>query len=192
MPEQGKPAPFGIDQETGQEWLYRAIQAHGFCVSAMLHKRMGIDHIRHCGFWSMLLMIVVFMCSADPAIMAYFSIWFCVVSRHRAEASRAIRLGVKRHTFYDGEPVLALMLPLVGTEARARLVEPLFAFLAGVLLMSLSPALGGFIAIGAFSLGALESLTRAILERRVRDIANKQIEGDIISQAVQARIEHWQ
>jgi hypothetical protein len=78
--------------------------------------------------------------------------------------------GRHAHSRYNGTPRICRLLPRLDEVQIKLYVEPVLVFLAGVLLLAITPPLGSFLMFSAFGLFASVAMVEAYQRQRTMDL----------------------
>jgi hypothetical protein len=120
---------------------------------------------------SLILMIAYGGFANCQEIGLYIPVWLVMVVVRRLTADK------RQHSRAQGYPWLCRRIPFVRNEYQARVIEPWVCFFAGIFLMSLSPALGNFVAAGCVPLLAVLMTEVAALQARKQAMEDAQKEA---------------
>jgi hypothetical protein len=112
-----------------------------------------------------------------PLIPLYL---FCV-ALHGLNAFMERRRGRFIHTYYNGEPWLAMQVLRVKDEMKAKgIVEPLLAAALGFYLLQFDQGAGLYFIGGAMAMSAAHQMLVRRDERRVDDVRNSMFENEAL------------
>jgi hypothetical protein len=150
----------------------------GSCVwTPLTRQQHGLRFPGMYGFLCWLGMIVAGCFSADPGpVMGFIACWSCTVLIRRAQARLLAWNGVYEHSLYDGFPGLVLdLFPWLGSEAKARNVEPILCGCVAYGVAGVFTSLGHVLMIGAVSLAAVRVLDARNNSLEVMQLRDQQI-----------------
>jgi hypothetical protein len=157
--------------------LYAACKIHAFCFWPIIRRDFGTDALGFPAFFALVLMLLVGSLGRIPEMFPYLGLWLVMLICQRARTFRLVRQGAVWHSRYEGTPWLALCIPLIRTETRAkRLMEPVLCLLAGVVLYQFSQGLGVFVMAGWFSLAMVDGIDRELDRKRLAAMRDAEIE----------------
>jgi hypothetical protein len=157
--------------------FYAVAKVHAMCFWPIIRCDFGTEGLGFAAFFAMILMLAVGALSRTPELFPYLGFWVVAVLCQRARTLRLVKQGLVGHSRYEGTPWLALRIPRMRTEARAkRLGEPVLCLLAGVALYPLSPGLGLFVMAGFLSLTVVDSIHRELERKRLAAMRDAEIE----------------
>ena len=164
--------------------LYIAAKGMAACVWPFIRSHPGVHALGAPGVIALLIILLYAAGQNAPEMMTYLVVWFLVVAFRNAQARRQERRGRGEHSRYDGWPWLAMRLPFVRDEVKAKGVEPFVCFAIGVFICPLSEPMGKFVMLGAVGLllvRVMELRANEVRARRMRDamIEMRQLSEDL-------------
>lgn len=125
----------------------------------------------------------IFWSRDDPrwlwALLALYSV-MCI--RHRLNIWRRIVRGESGlHSMYDGISRLERFFPKASEQKIKSFHEPAWMFFIGIGSLAVSPELGCFFILCAFGMGVQSGLMFAHDRQRTLDLADAQIEGQLLA-----------
>jgi len=161
--------------------LYAAAKVHAMCFWPIIRRDFGTEALGFPAFFALVLMLLVGGLGRTPEIFAFLGFWLLMLIIQRARTFWLVRRRVVWHSRYEGYPWLALCLPLIRKESRAKsLVEPVLCLLAGAALYQLSEGLGVFVMAGFFSLAMVDGINRELDRRRLVAMRDAEIEQKVL------------
>ena len=133
--------------------LMLACNALGACVVPFLRTGFGKNYPGAAAFWALIGMLLYAAFAQVPEMFPYIVVWLVFLVIQRARTFSDARKGKVVHSRYWGDSIFARF---VRKEKTARGMELMLCFLAGVLLCSWSPGVGGFVMIAG--VGHMQSL----------------------------------
>ncbi len=113
----------------------------------------GIQYPRLLGLACLLVMMMVATRADDPEPVATFGlVWLALLVVRRVEARALFRQGVPLASGYSGYPGLLLAILPLGSETRAKNVEPYLCGGVAWAVMRVAPSLGALLMAGAVAL----------------------------------------
>jgi len=158
--------------------LYAAAKVHSMCFwPIFLRRDFGTEALGFPAFFALVLMLLIGGLGRMPEMFPYLGFWLFMLILQRARTFRLVRQGVVWHSRYEGYPWLALCIPFVRKESRAKsLVEPVLCLLAGAALYQVYQGLGVFVMAGFFSMVVVDGINRELDRKRLAAMRNAEIE----------------
>lgn len=144
-----------------------------------IRRGLGKDHIGMEALVGLLWLIAWMLFTTAPYLAPLVPLYLLLVVVHRMYAFMQRRRGIFIHTYYNGEPWLAMGLFRLKDEMKAKaFVEPLLAAALGVYLLQFDEGAGLYFIGGAMALIATHQLTVKRDERMVDDVRNSMFENE--------------
>jgi hypothetical protein len=169
-------------QETGRmtnadflRIIYFACNVHATSIAVFIRRGFGREALG----WNSLCAIVVliFLAGEDRAFLGYVVLFLFAQIWRRVETFRLLRSGIVLHSRYPGYPYWAMKVPFVTSEENAMSgIEPLMCFLGGALLCPVSVNIGGYVMLGALTLGIRGGIEREIDRKRIQQMKDAALE----------------
>lgn len=157
--------------------LYLAVSIHAAAITPLMRHTFGSRAFDPQVIFALIALLS--LAGSYPAFQPYLLAWFVAVVIHRIQSlTRKLRV----HTRYPGYPWLAMRLPFMNTEEKAREAEPIICLVGGAMLAGLSPSVGLFVMGGFVSLAALMALDKLIIRRRLQSMNDAAIEMEFYSE----------
>lgn len=159
---------------------YVIANTHSLCLTPFIRSSFGLRAMGLSGWFSFVLLVLIAASTPDRGMTVYFYAWIVVVSFQRMRTVSRNRRGQREHSRYGGWPWLAMLVPTINSEHKAKEFEPFMCLAIGLTLMPLSPVVGGFVAAGMLSLGIVqgchvEARRRTVLSMRDMEIEQNQL-----------------
>jgi len=146
-----------------------------------IRRGMGKDHIATEAFVGLFWLVAWMLVTNAPLLMPLVPLYLLCALLHRISAFARRRRGEFIHTFYNGEPWLAMGLFRVKDELKAKsFVEPLLAAALGLYLLQFDEGAGLYFLGGAMALVAADRLIASRDERKVDDMRNSMFENEML------------
>lgn len=164
-----------MDFRGGFNLLHFIATVHAMAILPFIRKDFGTHYFGIPGFFCLVLMLL--LVGSIPGMLQFLCVWIALIAIHRFRAVRKAWQGEHEHSHYSGWPWLALIIPGIRTEMRAKCVECLISALAGFVLWDLgSEDLGKFVLVGCFTLPFTLMISWAFEANRVRRMRDASIE----------------
>jgi len=158
---------------------------HAACLAPFLRCRFGVRALGVDAVIGMLILFVYAEASHAPEIGGFFCIWFLAVWLQRRQANKLAKSGWTVHSRYTGYPWVAMKILRVRDELNAKgVADPVVCIIAGLLIQRVSPALGNFIFLGAFSFAFQVGIERRLMRMRRLGMQDAQIEQRMLARQI--------
>jgi hypothetical protein len=184
QPDQKGP---GFQMSMGDTFnlFYFVARGHATCFTVFTRHTFGQQALGWNGLCAFLLIPLYAGFADAPEMLRFWALWVIALVLQRVRTAWAVVHGRKLHSQYGGHPWLGYLIPFVKSYRAAVAAECAAVFLAGVLLCSVSEAVGMFTAIGFWSLLIVYGVERQALLMEARRIRDAEIE-------MQARVDVYQ
>jgi hypothetical protein len=156
--------------------FYAAAKVHAMCFWPIIRRDFGTEALGFPAFFAMVLMLLVGGLGRTPELLAYLGFWLLMLICQRARTFQLVRRGVVWHSRYEGYPWLALCIPFIRKESKAKSLEPVLCLLAGAALYQFSEGLGVFVMAGFFSMAVVDGINRELDRKRLAAMRDAEIE----------------
>jgi hypothetical protein len=179
------PQPQSNDLTFKQKFniVYLLLTWHSRGITVFLREKWGKEALGTPCFFTLILMLIWWMFTADGLFLAYIGVWFVVYLIRRIEA---MMMSGKVPSNYDGWPVDAMWLCNSEWIAKSW-IEPMIAGVFGFLLfqyyayMDWRPTgLPYFMIFGVFSLKFVAMVNEAAWERNVNAIQDAKLQQRVL------------
>lgn len=180
---QGEQVPNPVDDfRAGVNFLYLLALAHSLCITPFIRRNFGIGMPGFAGIAALILLILTICGTEDYAMITYLKIWFVALLCQRLFSFVQYCRGRHEHSQYDGWPWLALWIPFIRTEERAKTVEPSLCLILAVCCVPWSESVAAFVGAGAISLSFLRVMQLTARRRQVIMMRDLRIEQQLLSE----------
>jgi hypothetical protein len=173
------------DAQKAANWFVLAARVLASPLEVILRKNFGSKYF---GIPSAVALFTVpmwalFWPDASPVGLWVLWVLFIVMQlRARLESVRMIAKGEVVHTRFNGSPRLASVFKRMPEQKIKAGLEPLLVFIVGVLLMQVSPPLGSYLMVAAFSLGFNHSVIEAVERAQALEMNDALIEQQSVAE----------
>ena len=165
MAKQKEPdALTSVDPKDAINLAYRLASVHALCITPFIRNQFG-THAFMGGPYCILMMFAWAGAMPSAGMLIYLLLWCAMVAFRRIFSTDR-----NQQSVYDGYPFIGAKFPFVKTEFRAKCMEVLLCQFVGIPFIYLSPGIGGFILLGAVSIGFVESVDRTVEQQRLRQM----------------------
>jgi len=182
---QGLPQSGGMGMQGAFNLFYVLVRGYSACVAIFLRRRFGGEALGLTGVTAVLLMIVYMAAHPDSRGMAsLFCLWWIVLAFQRLGHFNRRRKGIILHSQYDGESLIAVVLPFLNVKDLPRLLDVVACLAGGWLLQGVDLALGRFIVGGGLALLVKGMIDNGVEGRQMQRMYDAEIEQ-------RSRVERW-
>jgi len=167
---------------SGLGLLYFASNVLATSIAVFIRRGFGREALSWNSLFAFLLLL--FLAGAEgPAFVLFAGAFTAAQIYRRIETFRIIRGGGIVHSQYAGYPYVAMKVPFVKTEHRAKeLIEPLFCFITGLLLCPVSVGIGGYVALCGIGFMVRYGIDDAVARKRIERMQDARIEHEWYSE----------
>lgn len=154
-------------------------------LEAILRRRFGYRYFGMQALMAVVLMPFWMIAWPGHSRIGLMLFWWLTIVRFiriRIESMRLLRNGVAIHTRYNGWPKLASVFKRSTESAIKAKWEPLFCFILGWVLMSVSEPLGSLVLVSTVALVLVHSTIDAVETARVMELNDAWIEQQRIAE----------
>lgn len=173
MPQQPQSERLTLAQTTDIAWRLGSLWAT--CFTIPIRSRLGCEYPGWGGLVAFLGMPVFAAYAHSEAVLWWWKAWIVILIGRRLGTFIRERRGDFEASRYQGWPWLAIRLPFVRTELRARAVEPWLYALASYAAYPHDAGLGKFFLSGALALAVVNAIQRQLLYKERLAIRDAQI-----------------
>lgn len=159
-------------------WVFKGL---GTCVTPFIRRDFGVNGIGSSGLVAFLIIIFYGGERNAPEIVLYLMAWLAALFWRKSQSARNERKGRAEHSQYDGWPWLAMKIPFVKSEQKAKSLEPFVCFFGGGFICPISETIGTLVMLSAFGLLLARVIDLRAHETRVRRMRDAMIEMELIS-----------
>ncbi len=175
MQQQPNRNTFEEDMKVSSNILMLLVNAHVSCITMFIRHSFGSNMPGITGVVSAIMLFLVTAGQEDGVFFWYMITWFMALCCQRAWTAKLASQCKHEHSYYAGWPWLAL-LGGIKNEMAAKKIEPALCVFIGLMLMPLSPVLGGFVMFGCVTLTILLLSDVTATRRQVTAMRDLQIE----------------
>jgi hypothetical protein len=177
-----------LDARNGLALFKLGIDGLVTCLTPFLRRGFGTEAFGANAAVALVIILLYAAQSHDPAMSWFFWAWVAAVIVARVETFRMVRKGQVEHTRYAGYPALALKMPFVKNAVVAKnCIEPLLCVVCGIVLSTVSEAMGRFVMFGFVSLLLQRGMENRVNMNRVRRLRDTEIEQRYVSDLFHGR-----
>jgi hypothetical protein len=165
-----------LDKRDAFTIVFVFLKSLATCIVVFTRHTLGPDALGWNGIGALLLILLYGTFANVPEMLAFLCFWLIALAVQRVRTACAIGCGLKLHSRDGGVPWLGYLLQIGKNYRLAIFMEFVIVFAAGLLLCSVSKALGQFVVAGAWSTLLVYLIERRAIQMEIRQMQDAEID----------------